>query len=534
MRPRKKTRKKNQKTIREEAGEAIAAGGYGCVFRPAINCKGKIECLDISKKPYITKLMLTRNANDEMNEVKKLLPIIEKLPSKNRHFLLDGIFQPSSFGPLAKEDMKNFDNKCSNLMRKGIFANNVNDPKVMKNLSAIYIPDGGKTLGEFIRDIAYNKMKTPNSTENIGLMNWGLMNVIKNAIVPMNEAGLVHFDIKPDNMLIGIFDNKHSPNIKIIDWGLAVTHTQKTDIPIMASSRPFQFNLPPSVILLQQHIEKYIITLSKDFKTIDIPDIAYKTISASILGKAVDSGFEGHMSHMINSMAKLSNPFKIYNNISNIGLSNSCFKASTMSADYSINYVAEIIKKFSKIRGQTKNNVYLEFNKEKYYNEVFKYNCDIWGALTTYSDFILNWKVGGNPEKMWNKSKVCMEMRKVLFKYCFSPRYASERIPINELLKDMKEISIICGITEKPQDMPMKTNMEITSKNTPNTYSSNESTKEMIVGPTTKNVFMKDKSTPKKSTSKKSNKSIIERSMTRRCPRGYKRIKNTRNCIRNK
>ena len=524
----KKTHKKIQKTIREEAGEAIAAGGFGCVFRPAINCKGKTECLDISKKPYITKLMLTRNANDEMYEVKKLLPIIEKLPSKNKHFLLDGIFQPSSFGPLTKEDMKNFDNKCSNLNKMGIFSNNVNEPKVMKNLSAIYIPDGGRTLGEFIREISYNKMKTPNSAEKVGLMNWGLISVIKNAIVPMNDAGLVHFDIKPDNMLIGNFDNKHTPNIKLIDWGLAITHTKKQIIPYLASTRPFQFNLPPSVILFQEHIEKYILKLSKEFKTTDIPDIAYKTIAVSILGKASDSGYEGHISHMLNSMAILSEPFNISNNLSKIGLSNSCIRHSTMRANYFINYVAEIIKKFSKIRNN-KNEVYLEFNKEKYYNEVFKYNCDIWGALTTYSDFILNWR-----DETSTKSKVCMEMRKVLFKYCFSPNYAAERIPINELLKDMKEISIICGIKEKPQDMPVKTNMDISSKNTPNSFSSNESTKEMIVGPTTKNVFMKDKSTSKKSKSKKSNKSIIERSMTRRCPRGYKRVKNTRNCIRNK
>ena len=38
-----KTRKRTRTKRTRVGGEAIAAGGFGCVFKPALKCKGKTE-----------------------------------------------------------------------------------------------------------------------------------------------------------------------------------------------------------------------------------------------------------------------------------------------------------------------------------------------------------------------------------------------------------------------------------------------------------------------------------------------------------
>ena len=60
----------------QKAGEAIAAGGYGCVFKPPIKCRDK-------SLPYeptgISKLMSKTSADDEMREIAAIKPIISGL-----------------------------------------------------------------------------------------------------------------------------------------------------------------------------------------------------------------------------------------------------------------------------------------------------------------------------------------------------------------------------------------------------------------------------------------------------------------------
>jgi hypothetical protein len=42
-------------------------------------------------------------------------------------------------------------------------------------------------------------------------------------------------------------------------------------------------------------------------------------------------------------------------------------------------------------------------------------------------------------------------MTNILYKYCFSPTYAAERIPIKNVVDDMHKIAGMCGINSKPQ-----------------------------------------------------------------------------------
>ena len=95
MKKRRSLKKKND----ELSGEAIAAGGFGCVFRPPIKCGSPMGTTAEKEKynnmlkdnKYITKLMVKRYAKEEMDEVK-----IKASPAPNKGPVMY-IFRPNLF-----------------------------------------------------------------------------------------------------------------------------------------------------------------------------------------------------------------------------------------------------------------------------------------------------------------------------------------------------------------------------------------------------------------------------------------------------
>ena len=159
-----KKRRSHKKKNDELSGEAIAAGGFGCVFRPPIKCDSPMGTTADKEKyknmlkdnKYITKLMLKRYATEEMNEVKKILPIVRTIPNYKKYFLLDNIFSCDKFGPLSDEDKKNF-SKCNNLIRNGFSTRNINNN--LQKLGTIYIPDGGKSVSSIMEKLGGNLLE---------------------------------------------------------------------------------------------------------------------------------------------------------------------------------------------------------------------------------------------------------------------------------------------------------------------------------------------------------------------------------------
>ena len=84
----KHVRKTSKNQSQDEAGRAIAAGGFGCVFKPAINCGNRVIAKKMQKNgfEYITKVMIARYAREEMLEVKKILPIVKKNTTRKKIF----------------------------------------------------------------------------------------------------------------------------------------------------------------------------------------------------------------------------------------------------------------------------------------------------------------------------------------------------------------------------------------------------------------------------------------------------------------
>ena len=68
-------------------GKAIASGGFGCVFKPALKCDDEQE-----RSKGISKLLIERYAREEMAEIKVVNTIIKHIPNHDYFFLLNDIY----------------------------------------------------------------------------------------------------------------------------------------------------------------------------------------------------------------------------------------------------------------------------------------------------------------------------------------------------------------------------------------------------------------------------------------------------------
>ena len=445
MKKRISLKKKND----ELSGEAIAAGGFGCVFRPPIKCGSPMGTTAEKEKynnmlkdnKYITKLMVKRYAKEEMDEVKKILPIVKTIPNYKKYFLLDNIFSCDKFGPLSVEDKKNF-SKCNNLIRNGFTTRNINLRHNMQKLGTIYIPDGGKSVSSIMEKLGGNLLDLDDAGvtnfKKFGIVSWGLINVIKKAIVPMNEKGLVHLDLKGDNLLVNPQTLK---DIKIIDWGLAgVIDNNKNNVIEEIKNRPIQFNAPFSNILFSEELPdildevktKLMPGVAARIPAKDIPYRALPIIAADIIDKLILSNGSGHIDYLRGVFKKSAEKLNYLEGEDihyRFRVEDYCFQYNTLFYNYLIKYISNILEKYLYI--SEKGN--FRFHDDLYFQEVYRYNCDIWGLLTVYQDF---------NDSLNSVNSLYIKISNILYKYLYSGKYAAERIPVNELVKDLEDISI--------------------------------------------------------------------------------------------
>ena len=222
-----------------KGGKVIAAGGFGCVFKPSLKCKNG------NNYKGITKLMFKKYAKQEYLEINKIKDIIKNLKNYKDYFLVDNI-KICDINKLTNDDLIGLDN-CSSLKKHGINEKNIN--LNLNNFSGLQIPDGGLDIQKFIE--FYNENK------DLIKINILLIELLKNAIIPMNNLKLYHFDIKSGNVL---YKNNCA---KLIDWGLAGTQKSK-EIIDAAKRRPFQFNSPFSIILFHEDFKKWYLNKLKN------------------------------------------------------------------------------------------------------------------------------------------------------------------------------------------------------------------------------------------------------------------------------
>tara|TARA_Y100000389_G_scaffold204896_1_gene260571 strand:+ start:2900 stop:4576 length:1677 start_codon:yes stop_codon:yes gene_type:complete len=453
-----KTKKRKGLKNDELSGEAIAAGGFGCVFRPPIKCGSPVGTTAEKEKynnmlkdnKYITKLMLKKYAKEEMDEVKKILPIVKTIPNYKKYFLLDNIFSCDKFGPLSDEDKKNFI-KCNNLIRNGFTSRNINNANNLKKLGTIYIPDGGKSVSSIMENLGKNLLDQDDAGvtnfRKFGIVSWGLINVLKKAIVPMNEKGLVHLDLKGDNLLVNPDTLK---DIKIIDWGLAgIIDNTKNNVIEEIKNRPIQFNAPFSNILFSEELPdildevktkleiwgqggEYPATATAVLPAKNIPYRALPIIAADIIDKVILSNGTGHIDYLRGVFKKSAEKLNYLESEDihyRFRVEDYCFQNNTLFYNYLIKYISNILEKYLYISKEGN----FRFHDNLYFQEVYRYNCDIWGLLTVYQDF---------NDSLKKVNDLYIKISNILYKYLYSGDYAAKRIPVNELVKELEDISI--------------------------------------------------------------------------------------------
>ena len=105
-----------------KGGKAIASGSYGCVFRPALKCKGSSEA---GRHSGVSKLMYTTDANDEMDEMKPILETVKRIPGSEKFFAVSDINMCSP-DSLNDSDKEKFNEKSNLFIDEGINSDSIN------------------------------------------------------------------------------------------------------------------------------------------------------------------------------------------------------------------------------------------------------------------------------------------------------------------------------------------------------------------------------------------------------------------------
>ena len=232
----------------KKGGEAIASGGFGCVFSPALKCKNRKR-----NNKNISKLMIKKHALHEYNEIVNLRKKIHTVPNYKNYFLINDLHlcEPEK---LSSDDLKNFGKKCKALPKDNINAKNVNNS--LDKLNILNMPYGGLPVDDFVQNgVTYLDLIELNNA---------LIKLLNNGILPMNEKNIYHSDIKDSNILV---EKQDTIKARLIDWGLSEEYVPFKDSPFPNNwrNRPLQFNIPFSIIIFSEDfVNKYTEYLEKD------------------------------------------------------------------------------------------------------------------------------------------------------------------------------------------------------------------------------------------------------------------------------
>jgi len=406
-----------------KGGDILASGGFGCVFKPALKCKNSTK--DIGDNT-VSKLMTAKHATDEYNQIQAFKKVLEQIPNYKKYFLVDdfSLCQPKE---LETEDLQFFDKKCKALVKKKFTRRNIN--KSLDKVLAINMPDGGIDIKRFLKRIReQHKNKNNNNQINTAYihLNNSLIDLLINGIIPMNKLNLYHCDVKNGNILV---KENNGLECRLIDWGLSVHHTNTNGIPHRLYRRPFQFNVPFSVILFNKEFTKryaeFMITLDKENKKLDM--IYLKEFVTNYIFAWNKIRGIGHLKIINSIIQKLTR-----HDLTEIKKEK--IKKHVMEYNftygYIVDYISSILLKFT-VDG--------EFKLLNYFNNVFLKTIDIWGLVMNYLIFLNDF--GDYDELNQSQIEFIDKIKYIVMHYLFeSP---TEVIDVNQLVKELQSLNTI-------------------------------------------------------------------------------------------
>ena len=386
-----------------KGGKVIASGTYGCIFEPALVCKGENN----RDKNTVSKLMYYYDAKSEMDEITRIADITNKIPDHDDFFILNKIrmCQPSGF---TKEDLEDFDKKCTAMTKKGVMENSVEYESKIGNLYSLQLPHGGRDLSYYF----YSNLMTQHQFVDI---NRAMMHLFNNGIIPLNKNGVLHLDIKSMNVVY----SEKTNFCKLIDWGISVVIDNDT-IPRGVHSWPIMFNQPFTNILFHYNVQnRYNSHKNKTLESVRY--MLKKTIfkDRNMIEQTI--GKLGHLSFMEHVMNKL----LLIEGISPIliaSIKQSPFETLT---NIICQQMAITLIHFTNKNGK--------FDDREFFNQVYRHNCDVYGFLMCYIDIMLT---EGLPMSLRS------DIFNMLYKYCYDSHYCTHRYSYQDINNSVFQLQL--------------------------------------------------------------------------------------------
>jgi len=383
----------------QTGGIPIFSGAQGCVFKPALKCTHQPRNPNDGN---ISKLEEKESAESEMREYDQIKQYLKQIPNYQTYFSMNAtLCEPD---PLDPRDLANFDDVCTNMHPLKINAANVNFN--LRKLRMINMPDLGIDLKVWMEQAPFNAGRLRKLNDHVS-------NLLIRAVVPMNQLGVIHNDLKSENVMID--RTNHS---RIIDWGLAGITTPEQVIPVHHfMNNPVTFNRPFSTMVISRDTRdlhsNYLRTMPTNTTTTMTLE-RMKEFTSTIYKKYTEM-FD------INGFNYLQHVFK------------SMFGATTtaMLMDAVATYNAEILHHFTDQTSRT-------FKLDEYFSKVYRYNTDVWGLMSVfYSIFMM-------PRKSFIMSDAAhadmLRRYRVLFRTVVFAR-GHERMNVSHIVQHLRQIS---------------------------------------------------------------------------------------------
>jgi len=388
--------KKNKKMI---GGIPVYPGGYSCVFKPQLKCKigtRKIKKTDIKNginnrngNKGISKLLFKKYADIEMRNIEHFYNALKKIPKSHKYFL----FTKTTACPPAKistRDLRGFDEMCTNFTSHDVNESNINSPSVIRSLKLINMPDAGISINEWL--FLKNKdAVVPLNLTRLKAFNKVISKLIVNAIVPMNRQGVIHNDMKEDNILIkGV-----ALDPTIIDWGVSGISTRHEPIPEIIMNRYISISNPFSSILFTTQFSK---NYSDFLKQNGVSEMRKMQNDSYFQQKLLDFSLSqylihkenGHYSHIQKFFTHVFNLFPdLFDSSSSSIISRFSPRQEIKTSEelYHViasSYISDVLFHFTEL---DERDGIARFQYVQYFTKVYIFNCDIWGTIFCYSVF---------------------------------------------------------------------------------------------------------------------------------------------------
>lgn len=405
-------------------GVPIYPGGFSCVFKPQLRCKNKT--IKIQKKEGISKLLFKKYAEIEMENIQRFYNATKKIPRSHKYFLFtrSKLCSPAK---ISKRDLRGFDEMCTNFTSHDVSESNINSKSNINNLKLINMPNAGLSVNEWL-------FKTRLTSARIIIFNKLIAKLIIDAIVPMNKQGVIHNDMKEDNILIKDANSKNSmPSPTIIDWGISGISTHQHEIPEIIMNRYISISNPFSSILFSSDFSK---SYSDFLRSHDFKDPLFRDelneFSISQYLKFKEHGHYLHIQKFFNhAFALFPELFK-----SIVIGSSSANSSEQIYNALASNYISDALFHFTEM---DERDGVARFQYVKYFTNVYIFNCDVWGIMICYSIFF-SFKDESKYDKHINieQSKYLSFLRSVLSIYMNQIMInGHEKINISKLVKSI-------------------------------------------------------------------------------------------------